>query len=138
MNKKWGRKAKELTGEEEQWIRYSLDRADLTYVKPKRKDHVYIGKKDEELQYRQKRYLLWNLQDLLNILNGNEVAGSTAGVKRLLTDLKSLYLSRYFTLSSEITNNSFITRTFRKDRTSVRCVRILVFLLKASTNVSKV
>ena len=138
MNKKWGRKAKELTDEEEQWIRYSLDRADLTYVKPKRKDHVYIGKKDEELQYRQKRYLLWNLQDLLNTLNGNEVAGSTAGVKRLLTDLKSLYLSRYFTLSSEITNNSFITRTFRKDRTSVRCVRILVFLPKASTNVSKV
>ena len=81
MNKKWGRKAKELTGEEEQWIRYSLDRADLTYVKPKRKDHVYIGKKDEELQYHQKRYLLWNLQDLLNILNGNEVAGSTAGVE---------------------------------------------------------
>ena len=48
MNKKGGRKAKELTDEEKQWIRYSLDRADLTYVNPGRKDHVYIMKKDGE------------------------------------------------------------------------------------------
>ena len=58
-----------------------MDKADLTYVNPGRKDHVYIGKKDGEQQYCQKRYLLWNLRDLLKILNGNEVAGSTAGVE---------------------------------------------------------
>ena len=40
-----------------------------------------LGKKDGERQYCQKRYLLWNLLDRLNILNGNEVAGSTAGVE---------------------------------------------------------
>ena len=47
-------------------------------MNPGRKDHVYIEKKDGERQYCQKRYLLWNMRDLLNILNGNEVAGSTA------------------------------------------------------------
>ena len=82
MNKKkTGRKATELTDEEKQRIVDTLDRADLTYVNPGRKDHVYIGKKDRKRQYCQKRYLLWNLRDLLNILNGNEVAGSTTGVE---------------------------------------------------------
>jgi len=76
-----GRKAIVLTDEEKKWIVESLDRGDLTYVNPGRKDHVYVGKKDGERQYCQKRYLLWNLRDLLNILNGNEVAGSTAGVE---------------------------------------------------------
>ena len=59
--KKSGRKATELTDEEKQWIVDNLDRADLTYVNPGRKDHVYIGKKDGERQYCQKRYLLWNI-----------------------------------------------------------------------------
>ena len=36
---------------EKQRIQYSLDRADLTYVRPGRKDHVYIAKKDAEQQY---------------------------------------------------------------------------------------
>ena len=44
MNKERGRKAKELTDEEKQWIRYSLDRVDFTYVNPGRKD-ICIGKK---------------------------------------------------------------------------------------------
>ena len=81
MKKKRGHKA---TDEEKQWIRYSLDRADLTYVNPGRKDHVDIGKKDGERQYCPKRYLLWNLRDLLNILNENEVAGFTAGVETFI------------------------------------------------------
>ena len=49
MNKmKTGRKATELTDEEKQWIVDTLDRADLTYVNPGRKDHAYIGKKRPE------------------------------------------------------------------------------------------
>ena len=125
MNKKKGRKAKQLTDEEKQWIRYSLDRADLTYVNPGRKVYVYIGNKDGERQYCQKRYLLWKLRDLLNILMETKPLVPLQELKCLLTDLKSLYLSRFFTLSSETTSNSFITRTLRKDRASVRCVNIL-------------
>ena len=48
MNKKKGRKAKKLTDEEKQWSWYSLDRVDLIYVNPGRKDRVYIGEKDGE------------------------------------------------------------------------------------------
>ena len=47
--KKTGRKATELTDEEKQWIADTLDRADLTYVNPGRKD-VYIGKKGRKHQ----------------------------------------------------------------------------------------
>ena len=97
-----------------------------------------LGKKDGERQYCQKRYLLWNLQDLLNILNGKEVAGSTAGVETFVDWFeKPLSFSLLYTF---IRNHKqfVITRTFCKDRTSVRYVKILVFLPKASTNVSKV
>ena len=56
MNKKkTGRKATEFTDEEKQWIVDTLDRADLIYVNPGRKDHVYIGKKDRKGQYCQKK-----------------------------------------------------------------------------------
>jgi len=46
--KKTGRKAIVLTDEEKKWIVESLDRGDLTYVNPGRKDHVYANtaKKD--------------------------------------------------------------------------------------------
>ena len=75
--------------------------------------------------------------DLLDILNETKSLFPLQELKRFLTNLKSLYLSRYFTFSSEITSNSFMTRTLLKDRVSVRRVKILVFLPKASTNVSK-
>ena len=48
----------------------AFDRPDITYVNPGRKDNVYAGKKDGERQYVQKRYLLWSLKELLEILNG--------------------------------------------------------------------
>lgn len=58
-----GKKAVELDDEEKQWLTETLDRADLSYVNSGRKDNVYIGKKDGEWKYCQKRYFLWNLQD---------------------------------------------------------------------------
>ena len=114
MNKTGGRKAKELMDEEKQWIRYSLDRADLTYVNPGRKDHVYIMKKGGERQYCRKIYLLWNLRDLFNILNGNKVAGSTAGVETFVDRFEKplsfllLYMKAVFTNYSYIIYYIFI------------------------------
>ena len=106
MNKKkTGRRATELTEEEKQWIVDNLDRADLTYVNPGRKDHVYIGKKDGERQYCQKRYLLWNMRDLLNILNGNEVAGSTTGAETFPGRFEKPLSFSLLYKSSEIKNN---------------------------------
>ena len=49
-----------------------LERPDMTYTNPGRKDNIYIGKIDGERCYVQKRYLLWNLRDALEILNGQE------------------------------------------------------------------
>ena len=46
-----------------------LEIPDMTYTNPGRKDNVYIGKIDGERYYVQKRYLLWNLRDALEILN---------------------------------------------------------------------
>ena len=38
-------------------------------MNPRKKDHVYVGRSNSERKYEQKRYLLWPLGDLLNILN---------------------------------------------------------------------
>ena len=132
-----GRKATELTDEEKQCIVDTLDRADFTYVNPRRKDHIYIGKKDRKHQYCQKRYLLWNLRDLLDILNGNEVAGSTTGVKTFVGRFeKPLPFSllhnfirnhRQFIYNQNIPQGSCLWK----------CVRTLVYLPKASMNVLK-
>ena len=71
----------------------------------------------------------------LDILNGNELAGSTARVETFVNRFEKPLSSRYF-IRNHI--NSFITRIFRKDRASVTCVKILFFLPKASKNVPKV
>ena len=70
MTKKPGRKTTELNPEEEEWLHEFLDRGDISYINPGRKDNVYIGKKDGKSQYVQKRYLLWKLHDLFEIING--------------------------------------------------------------------
>ena len=46
-----------------------LERPDITYRNPGKKDHVYIEKIDDEKCYVQKRYLLLNLRDTSEILN---------------------------------------------------------------------
>jgi len=67
-----GRKAYALNEEQLDWMKETLERPDLTYITPGRKDNVYIGKDSNGVkQYIQKRYLLWTLRDLLDILNGN-------------------------------------------------------------------
>ena len=43
---KRGKKKDELSDEELKWIKEFLDRPDISYMNPKRKDHVYVGKKD--------------------------------------------------------------------------------------------
>ena len=61
-----------LTEEEQEWLVNVFDRPDITYLNPGRKDkdNVYVGKKDGKREHVQKRYLLWTLRDLLNIING--------------------------------------------------------------------
>ena len=43
---KSGKKKYELSDEELKWLKDFLDRPDISYMNPGRKDHVYVGKKD--------------------------------------------------------------------------------------------
>lgn len=45
------------------------------YINPGRKNNAYVGKKDGKREYVQKRYLLWTLRDLLNIIYGVKLEG---------------------------------------------------------------
>ena len=56
-----------LSEEQEQWLLEMLKRPDMTYTNPGRKDNVYIGKIDGERCYEQNRYLLWKLDNALEI-----------------------------------------------------------------------
>ena len=69
--KKAGRKRIDLTEEERKWLIEFLDRPDMTYTTPGRRDNVYIGKENGEKQYVQKRYLLWPLKDIVETANNN-------------------------------------------------------------------
>ena len=60
----------ELTEGEKEWLKSFLDKSDITYVTP---DRNYVGKVDGKSQYVQKRYLMWILNDLLNITNGSSL-----------------------------------------------------------------
>ena len=40
-------------------------------MKPGKNENVYIGKLDGVKKYEQKRYFLWPLRDILDILNGS-------------------------------------------------------------------
>ena len=73
---KAGRPTNELTKSEKEWLKNFLDKPDITYVTPGRKDHRYAGKVDGKSQYIQKRYLMWTLNDLLNIANGSSLIKS--------------------------------------------------------------
>ena len=66
-----GRPRKDLSDEQQQWLTTFLERSDITYMNPGRKDCVYSGKVDGDRKYEQRRYLLWTLHDLLEIINGN-------------------------------------------------------------------
>ena len=57
MKENRGRPRKDLSEEQKLWMIEFLNRGDITYTNPGRKDHVYIGKIDRERRYRQRQYL---------------------------------------------------------------------------------
>ena len=71
-SKKRGRTEKVINDEPTAYLDEFFERPDITYINPGRKDHVYLGKVDGEKTYAQKRYLLWTLRELFEILNGEE------------------------------------------------------------------
>ena len=70
VHKKSGRKKND---EEEEWTDNFLERSDITYTTPGRRGTVYVGMDGGKREYKQKRYLLWKLRDLLEIINGSKI-----------------------------------------------------------------
>ena len=59
-----------LNDDERVWLESVIERADITYTTPGRRDAIYVGMDGDKRRYKQKRYLLWKLRDLLEIING--------------------------------------------------------------------
>ena len=108
----------------------TLDRAE-----PWKERSCLHREKRKETPILPKKYLLWNLRDLLNTLNGNEVAGSTMGVEAFVGRFKKPL--SFSLLYNFIRNHKqFIyNQNIPQDSCFVRCVRTLVYLPKASINV---
>ena len=64
VHNKSGRKKSGLCEIEEEWIENFLERSDITYTAPGRRNTVYVGMHGVKSEYKQKRYLLLKLRDL--------------------------------------------------------------------------
>ena len=64
-----GRPKQDLDADEKSWLIDFLDRQDITYTTPGKRDQVYMGKINSKKVYEIKKYLLRSLNDLLGILN---------------------------------------------------------------------
>ena len=62
-----------MNQEEREWLENFLERADITYTTPGRRDTVYVGMDHGKRQYKQKRYLVRKICDLLGIINASKV-----------------------------------------------------------------
>ena len=70
-----GRPKEILDADEKSWLIDFLDRHDITYTMPGKRDQVYMGKVNGKKVYETKKYFLWTLNELLNIANGCEATG---------------------------------------------------------------
>jgi len=73
---KRGRKYEGLNEEEVEWLKNYMERPEMTYINPGKKDNVYVGKVNGKSSFVQKQYLLWTLRDTLDIINGSELEGA--------------------------------------------------------------
>ena len=74
---KRGRKNRRLTEDQENFFLDVFELSDMTYTAPGRKDNICVGKVDGEKTFVQKRYLIWNLREALNITNTGEKSYAT-------------------------------------------------------------
>ena len=69
-NKSPGHPSNDLSEDEVEWLCKFMERPDITYTNPGKKDQRYIGKENGKSKFVPIRYLLWTIRDLLEILNG--------------------------------------------------------------------
>ena len=71
--KKPGRPGNELCDDEIDWLSEFMERPDITYTNPGRRDQRYIGKENGKSKFVPIRYLLWTLRNLLDMINGSSL-----------------------------------------------------------------
>ena len=109
---KAGRPKNELTQSEKEWLKNFLDKPDITYVTSGRKDHRYVGKVGGKNQYVQKRYLMWTLNDLLNITNGSSLIKNESSFELSFgKKIKFHQLYKYIKSNSEYVYNRDIPQS---------------------------
>ena len=111
MHNNSGRKNDELSEEEEQWIVNFLERSNVTYTTPGRRDTVYVGMDDGNREYKQKRYLLWKLRDLLAIINGSKIITNEnfpSFIEAFELELSFCQMYNFLKMHKEVTYNSDI------------------------------
>ena len=96
-----GRPKNNLSPEELDWLTTFFERPDITYTLPGMKDHKYMGKKDGESVYKQKRYLLWTLGEIVDIFNGMSAGESGEGCFPVKFG-KKLLSGKFIVLSNNI------------------------------------
>ena len=69
-SKNLGRPENDLSEDEVEWSSQYMDRPNITYTNPGKKDQRYIGKENGKSKFVPIYYLLWTIRDLLQIING--------------------------------------------------------------------
>ena len=112
-NANLGRPKIELSDAQNKWLLNFLDRSDLSYTTPGRKDQQYVGKIDGQSQFVQKRYLLWSLNDILDIINGNTLIneGDANFIERFSRKIKFHELYRFLKSHKEYVYNKAIPQS---------------------------
>ena len=70
-------------------------------MNPGKNDNVYIGKTSGSRVYEQKRYLLWPIQDVLEILNGNNLSEESTFVSTFDIELSFLLIYRFLKMHKQ-------------------------------------
>ena len=77
-------------------------------MNPGKNDNVYIGKTNGSRVFEQKRYLLWPIRDILEILNGNSLSEESTFVSTFDTELSFSLFYRFLKMHKQYIYNSKI------------------------------
>ena len=86
---KKGRKPNITTEDQISLLAEFFERPDIAYINPGRKDNKYIGIINGKKMFLQKRYLLWTLRELFEILNSKQNDGLQLTFKQMYKYIKS-------------------------------------------------
>ena len=79
FGEKIGRKKNALSAEEVNWVIPFLNQPDILYTSPGRKNSVYVRTFGKVRKFAQKRYFLWTVREILEIINSLNLLESSEG-----------------------------------------------------------